>query len=88
MTLYHCRLRLANLEKPTIVKSLKNGRWYCGLGVTQGNGKFAAQHWDYPPHRASLNRTTYGSGKTADEAYIAWRNAWWWQHRSDPNSVM
>lgn len=81
------RVRLARLQKPTIVKSLKNDFWYCGVHVAQGNGKFVANHWNYPLEKSSIDKTIHGRGETAQEAYRAWFASWCWAKKERPKSV-
>lgn len=64
------RVRLAEAEKPTIVKSLKNGKFYCGIGLTQSL-YYAAANWRHP-NQASLRDPLYSTGYTAKGAYDAW----------------
>lgn len=53
--------------KPTLAKSLKNGFWYCGIGVRQTQRPCA--HIDVPPC------VQYGKGSTPDQAYDKWHRA-------------
>lgn len=84
---WRTRIRLGKQEKPNIVKSLKNGFWYCGVHVTQCDEKYVANHWNYKPNTASLDRTIYGRGKTPVDAYKTWLAVWAWVRKERPKSV-
>lgn len=63
------RKRLMEERKPTIVKSMRSGRWYCAIGITQSE-RLVFSFWHTPDRKATA-RVTYGIGNTPAQAYAA-----------------
>lgn len=61
------RERLVEQRKPTIVKSIRSGRYYCGIGITQSE-RLVFALWARPDRKAT-SRVTYGVGNTPAQAY-------------------
>jgi hypothetical protein len=68
------RLRLRSADKPTIVKSLVNGAYYCGVDVTQ-HDTYVAVKWNASRRHSSIGMLVYGKGSTPLKAYSEWRRA-------------
>lgn len=79
------RTRLRVDQLPTLIKSLKNGLWYCGIDVTQSQ-HFVVAHWRSRPDRASAEKLTYGRGFTPKDAYDAWVTRFRYIHKRLPSS--
>lgn len=77
---YTVRAALRTLNKPTIIKSLINGHYYCGFGLTQSE-KYVAAYYRTPNFPASRYVTCIGKGETPAEAFRAWESKFKWLNR-------
>jgi len=66
------RRRLCSMEKPILVKSLKNGAWYCALKIGQCWGHVIASSGDV------------AKGATPIEAYRKWLSRFRYLHMRPP----
>lgn len=82
----YARRRLASLEKPTIVKSLLNGKYYCGIHVMQSDKRVAAC-WHLPQTHATLSRVSYAVGDTPTQAYEKWLDVFRWVAKRLPGPI-
>lgn len=65
------RIRLRDMEKPTIIRSPRNGLWYCGIGITQSL-RWVAAYW-HTGSSASSRRIIYAAGESPARAFEAWK---------------
>lgn len=81
------RRRLAHLEKPVIIVSLKNGLYYCGVNMTQSL-KWVGSDYRVDAETSSINGLVYGRGETTAIAYRNWLDAWWYLKKHRPASYL
>lgn len=73
--------RLVEQRKPTIVKSMRSGRYYCGIGITQSESLVFVL-WTRPG-RTATTRVTYGVGDTPAQAYAVFSRRAGFMNRFD-----